>query len=134
MCQKKKIKKKLKTTFLSNEQNVLKIFKLFTLSSTPTYIISIYATYINVNKRCVFINDIPQCHSSTRASFNGGSAIIFSKYNGSYKNDEPKPGCVLVADWPKNYGSIYFGENNCLSDSNGFIINGQCCQNKDSLH
>ncbi|KAI9301495.1 hypothetical protein BJ944DRAFT_243218 [Cunninghamella echinulata] len=82
----------------------------------------------------VFLSMIPKCHGSPRASFNGDSAIIFTKYNDTDKNDEYKPGCVLVAQWLRNYGDINFGEDNCLYNSKGRMIGGQCCQNKNNLH
>jgi hypothetical protein len=37
------------------------------------------------------------------------------------------PGCELNATWPRNYDDIFFGQDNCLYDSNSKSIDGQCC-------
>ncbi|CAO3640841.1 unnamed protein product [Cunninghamella echinulata] len=114
-------------------RNVLNMVKLFTLSLVSTYIISIYGTYINVNKGCILINGSPRCHGGSKASINGDSAVIFAQYNGNDKNTVSKPQCVLNARWPSNYGDVYFGDNNCLYDASGAMINGQCCQTNNNL-
>jgi hypothetical protein len=37
-------------------------------------------------------------------------------------------GCELSANWPANYGDIYFGADNCLYDSSGKQIFSECCK------
>jgi hypothetical protein len=54
--------------------------------------------------------------------------MIYAEFNANnteYQNIIP--GCQLFAAWPHSYGDIYFGEDNCLYDSSGNSIDGQCC-------
>ncbi|KAJ5826170.1 hypothetical protein N7474_003308 [Penicillium riverlandense] len=56
------------------------------------------------------------------------TATIYAKFNGDDKTDyKVVPGCKLDAVWPRNYGDIYFGNDNCLYDSTGAKIFDQCC-------
>lgn len=56
------------------------------------------------------------------------TATIYAQFNGDDKTDyKVTPGCKLQATWPRSYGDVYFGANNCLYDSTGTNINGQCC-------
>lgn len=56
------------------------------------------------------------------------TATIYAQFNGDDKTDyKVTPGCKLEASWPRAYGDVYFGANNCLYDSTGTNINGQCC-------
>ncbi|CAO3651621.1 unnamed protein product [Cunninghamella echinulata] len=107
--------------------------KLFTLSLVSTYIISTYATWIHVNKGCIVINGKPQCSGGSITNWGGGSATIYARYNGNDRNDKSRPGCVLKAHWPENYGDIYYGANDCLYTAKGGMIDGQCCENKSNL-
>ncbi|KAJ5167600.1 uncharacterized protein N7482_003194 [Penicillium canariense] len=61
------------------------------------------------------------------------SATIYAQFDGSDKLDYMVvPRCVLNATWPRSYGDVYFGQNNCLYDSTGTVINGQCCTEKNT--
>ncbi|KAJ5613080.1 hypothetical protein N7510_006274 [Penicillium lagena] len=95
-------------------------------------------TNLHVNDGCINVNDQNLCHpSSTRNSFQIGiadqntansTATIYAKFNGDDKTDyNVVPGCKLEAVWPRNYGDIYFGADNCLYDSTGAKIFDQCC-------
>lgn len=44
------------------------------------------------------------------------------------------PGCQLNARWPRNYGQVFFGADNCLYDASSNRIDGQCCDTPDSSH
>jgi len=53
---------------------------------------------------------------------------IHAKFNGGDTTDQNVvAGCQLDAVWPRNYGDIYFGEDNCLYDGSGKSISNQCC-------
>jgi len=40
------------------------------------------------------------------------------------------PGCKILVEWPRSYADIFFGQDNCLYDSSGRSIYGQCCTAK----
>ena|SRR5436190_6017779 len=53
--------------------------------------------------------------------------VIYAKFDGGDTTDKNViPGCQLVATWPRNYGDIFFGADNCLYDAGGTSLN-QCC-------
>lgn len=53
-------------------------------------------------------------------------ATIYAKFDGSDTiHQNVSPGCKLEASWPRTYGDIYYGADDCLYDSNGSEI--QCC-------
>jgi hypothetical protein len=55
-------------------------------------------------------------------------ATIYAQFDGDNKTGyKVVPGCKLEASWPRAYGDVYFGADNCLYDSTGTKINGQCC-------
>lgn len=66
------------------------------------------------------------------------SATIYAGFDGS-NTAEPtvSPKCKLSASWPKSYGDIYYGEDNCLYDSESQQIkykgNAQCCSESEGL-
>lgn len=67
------------------------------------------------------------------------NATIFAGFDGS-NTAEPtvSPTCKLSAFWPKSYGDIYYGEDNCLYDSESQQItdpsgNAQCCTDSEGL-
>lgn len=44
------------------------------------------------------------------------------------------PGCQLNACRPRNYGQVFFGEDNCLHDASGNRVENECCGTPDSAH
>ncbi|KAJ5405448.1 hypothetical protein N7465_006732 [Penicillium sp. CMV-2018d] len=50
---------------------------------------------------------------------------IYAQFDGDDKTDyKVTPGCKVEASWPRAYGDVYFGANNCLYDTTGTNING----------
>ncbi|CAL5868266.1 uncharacterized protein PFLUO_LOCUS2490 [Penicillium psychrofluorescens] len=89
-------------------------------------------TNLHVNDGCINVNDGNLCHpSSTNIADQNtanSTATIYANFNGDDKTDfNVVPGCKLDAVWPRNYGDIYFGADNCLYDSTGAKIFDQCC-------
>ncbi|KAN0068212.1 hypothetical protein V8E54_013782 [Elaphomyces granulatus] len=98
------------------------------LTSTP----NLNGTNLHVNSGCISINGIPRCepqiYNVADQGRNNSIAMIYAEFNANnteYQNIIP--GCQLFAAWPHSYGDIYFGEDNCLYDSSGNSIDGQCC-------
>ncbi|KAE8381852.1 hypothetical protein BDV26DRAFT_289058 [Aspergillus bertholletiae] len=87
------------------------------------------ATKLHVNKGYITVDD-----AAVRKSINVSPPVtIYAGFDGSSNKERVKPGCSLEASWPGNYGDIYFGADNCLYDSNGSNINGQCCKSSGDL-
>lgn len=54
----------------------------------------------------------------------------YARFDGNNHNEwNVKPGCVLTASWPANYGGIYFGADNCLYDSTGESLRNNTIKN-----
>ncbi|KUM57957.1 hypothetical protein ACN42_g9213 [Penicillium freii] len=88
----------------------------------------------HVNNGCINVNGENICKSQTKytniadQSTGDITATIYAQFDGDDKTDyKVTPGCKLEASWPRAYGDVYFGVNNCLYDSTGTNINGQCC-------
>ena len=107
--------------------------KLLSLLCLSTLAVSTYATNIRVNKGCILLNNNPSCAGGTYWDISTGAATIYARFDGNDKNDKSTPGCKLNAKWPKSYGDVYYGANNCLYDGNGGIIDGQCCNQQSGL-
>ncbi|KGO46959.1 hypothetical protein PEX1_041720 [Penicillium expansum] len=91
-------------------------------------------TNVHVNNGCINVDGESLCKSQTKytniadQSTGDITATIYAQFNGEDKTDyKVTPGCKLQATWPRSYGDVYFGANNCLYDSTGTNINGQCC-------
>jgi hypothetical protein len=60
------------------------------------------------------------CNGKGSITAPNGVITIYAKFDSDdLLNAKVKAGCKLEAKWPKDYGAIYFGENNCLYDSRG---------------
>ncbi|KNG83849.1 hypothetical protein ANOM_007369 [Aspergillus nomiae NRRL 13137] len=87
------------------------------------------ATTLHVNKGYITVDD-----AAVRSSVTVSPPVtIYAGFDGTSTKKYIKPGCSLEASWPSNYGDIYFGADNCLYDSNGQNINGQCCKDPGDL-
>ena len=106
--------------------------KLLPLLGLVTYVTLAYATKIHVNKGCILIDDKPICAGATYSK-GSGHVVIQARYDGNNKNKYSTPGCVKGFDWPTSYGDVYYGSDNCLYDSDGDNIEGQCCNAKSGL-
>ncbi|KZV79129.1 hypothetical protein EXIGLDRAFT_632604, partial [Exidia glandulosa HHB12029] len=52
-----------------------------------------------------------------------------ARFDGGDRTDQTVfPGRRLDATWPGFYGDINFGADNCLYDTKGQNIGGQCCE------
>ncbi|KAJ5513232.1 hypothetical protein N7463_002784 [Penicillium fimorum] len=94
-------------------------------------------TNVNVNNGCINVDGETLCKSKTKSTniadqATGDSvATIYAQFDGDNKTGyKVVPGCKLQASWPRSYGDVYFGADNCLYDSTGTNINGQCCTEK----
>ncbi|KAJ5959353.1 uncharacterized protein N7479_006503 [Penicillium vulpinum] len=88
----------------------------------------------HVNYGCINVDGETLCKSKTSSiniadqGTDISNTTIFARFEGAVKTSyKVVPGCKLVAQWPRAYGDIYFGADNCLYDSTGTNINGQCC-------
>ncbi|KAE8423032.1 hypothetical protein BDV36DRAFT_290842 [Aspergillus pseudocaelatus] len=88
------------------------------------------ATKLHVNKGYITVDD-----AAVRSSIDVSPPVnIYARFDGSSNKEKAKPGCKLEgASWESSYGDIYFGEDNCLYDSKGQNINGQCCKPEGNL-
>ncbi|KAJ7272453.1 hypothetical protein C8J57DRAFT_1599750 [Mycena rebaudengoi] len=99
----------------------------FGILLTAMYLVgSSTSTTVHVNHGCISVQDTSVCEPGS-VEISTGSAEIFARFDGENKNPDNVPGCKLEAAWPATYGDIYFGDDNCLYDSNNQVINGQCC-------
>ncbi|KAJ5835885.1 hypothetical protein N7447_001911 [Penicillium robsamsonii] len=94
-------------------------------------------TDVHVNNGCINVDGETLCKSKTKSTniadqATGDSvATIYAQFDGDNKTGyKVVPGCKLQASWPRAYGDVYFGADNCLYDSTGTNINGQCCTEK----
>ncbi|KAJ5164452.1 uncharacterized protein N7500_006282 [Penicillium coprophilum] len=94
-------------------------------------------TNVHVNNGCINVDGETLCKSKTKSTniadqATGDSvATIYAQFDGDNKTSyKVVPGCKLQATWPRAYGDVYFGADNCLYDSTGTNINGQCCTEK----
>ncbi|KAJ5189550.1 hypothetical protein N7472_008564 [Penicillium cf. griseofulvum] len=79
-------------------------------------------TNVHANKGCINVDDIAD------QSTDDSVTTIYAQFDGDNKTSyKVVPGCKLEASWPRAYGDVYFGADNCLYDSTGTNINGQCC-------
>ncbi|KAK7416701.1 hypothetical protein QQX98_005027 [Neonectria punicea] len=88
------------------------------------------ATRVHVNNGCILVGGNPACAGSGKGSpvdINNGQATIHARFSGNTNPFNENSGCILNAQWPQHYGDIYYGNDNCLYDSKGQNINGQCC-------
>lgn len=83
------------------------------------------------------INGTPKCHpDSLNIPDNNqpnNTATIYAGFSGDSSQYKVQAGCKLSAVWPHNYGDIYFGADNCLYDSQGNRIFGQCCETNHDM-
>ncbi|KAJ7245088.1 hypothetical protein C8J57DRAFT_975960, partial [Mycena rebaudengoi] len=49
-------------------------------------------------------------------------------FDGASDAERVVPGCTLHASWLAGYADVYFGADNCLYNSAGQNIDGQCCE------
>ncbi|KAI5460660.1 hypothetical protein BGZ63DRAFT_405123 [Mariannaea sp. PMI_226] len=102
---------------------------------TPLYT-NTAGTNVHVNTGCITIDSRILCEGDDayNVANQGGptsKVTIYAKFPGDNTADYlVSPGCELQAELPSDYGDVYFGEDNCLYDSSGNQINGQCCQNQ----
>ncbi|KAF4446782.1 DUTPase [Fusarium albosuccineum] len=88
------------------------------------------ATNVHVNRGCILIGGSPACAGKGKGGpvrINNGQTRIHARFSGNKNPFNENSGCYLNARWPQHYGDIYFGADNCLYDSKGQNINGQCC-------
>ncbi|KAG6825126.1 hypothetical protein H0H92_004618 [Tricholoma furcatifolium] len=96
---------------------------IFALASAAV----IQGTNVHANDGCILVANTPICAPGS-VSVDSGSATIYARFNGGDSADQyVTAGCRLDATWPSDYGDIYFGADNCLYDSHGQNIGGQCC-------
>ncbi|KAE8140184.1 hypothetical protein BDV38DRAFT_280181 [Aspergillus pseudotamarii] len=87
------------------------------------------ATKLHVNNGYITVDE-----AVVRSSIDVSPPVnIYARFDGSSNKEMVKPGCKLHANWESSYGDIYFGEDNCLYDSKGQNINGQCCKPEGNL-
>ncbi|KAJ7290715.1 hypothetical protein C8J57DRAFT_1611919 [Mycena rebaudengoi] len=85
------------------------------------------ATRIHANEGCITVNYVPVCAPESVDAY-AGRATIHARFSGSISDKIiVNAGCQLNAKWPVGWGDIYFGADNCLYDSSGQGIDGQCC-------
>ncbi|KAI0005202.1 hypothetical protein F4779DRAFT_52436 [Xylariaceae sp. FL0662B] len=91
-------------------------------TSTPTP--NPAGTNVHAVNGCVSINESPRCDKDDGynvANTNQPYAHVplYAGFNSSYtKAGDVQPGCSLEANWPANYGDIYFhADDGCLYDS-----------------
>ncbi|KAF2829284.1 hypothetical protein CC86DRAFT_403930 [Ophiobolus disseminans] len=94
--------------------------KIATIAAVLSSALSVTATNFHVNRGCIFVDGTNVCAPNT-ISVNDGNAEIEAKL------DQPQH-CKVTFTWPKDYGDVFFGADNCFYDSNGANINGQCCR------
>ncbi|TPX17838.1 uncharacterized protein E0L32_002939 [Thyridium curvatum] len=85
------------------------------------------ATNIHANSGCIVINSTPLCAGGGTVSVTSGSATIYGRFDGNGQPPKTWSGCILNAEWPADYGDIYYGADNCLYDGTAQNIGGQCC-------
>ncbi|KAJ2978787.1 hypothetical protein NQ176_g3624 [Zarea fungicola] len=106
-------------------------------------------TDLFINSGCVLVNGSPRCNgnagkisevyqSSYHVNADQGdystATILASFDTGEWYAPQLPPGCQLNARWPRNYGQVFFGADNCLYDASGSRIDNQCCGTPDSSH
>ncbi|EUC39805.1 hypothetical protein COCMIDRAFT_10179 [Bipolaris oryzae ATCC 44560] len=95
--------------------------KTTTLAAVLICTASVSATWFHVNRGCILLNQSILCAGNDGArQIDGGSAHVEAKLDQSNH-------CQKDFSWPSSYGDIYYGADNCLYDSKGQNINGQCC-------
>ncbi|KAK6821176.1 meiotically up-regulated family-domain-containing protein [Apiospora arundinis] len=119
------------TKHISHHRKYL-ILSISICSFPPVSIVAVLlagagATRIHANNGCIVIGSKPLCHNKGSVSVNGGSVTIYGRFDGNKGPVKTWSGCKLNAHWPSAYGDIYYGADNCLYDSKGQNINGQCC-------
>ncbi|KAJ5787474.1 hypothetical protein N7457_002464 [Penicillium paradoxum] len=100
-------------------------------------------TKIHVNKGYITINeDKVVCDSYKIPDPGYGetlSATFYGRFDGSNTADTTvQAKCKVTATWPKSFGDIYYGEDNCVYDSESKPINDKdgnhaCCNESDDL-
>ena len=72
----------------------------------------------HVNQGCIRVDGATFCHDSGPCPIKPG-AKIYAKFDGTNNSPMVTPGCVLIAQFPSNYGDVFYGADDCLYDSTG---------------
>ncbi|KAF2805435.1 uncharacterized protein BDZ99DRAFT_574380 [Mytilinidion resinicola] len=105
---------------------------------TSTPIPNPAGTDVHVRNGCASINGSPRCDSDSTfdSKYNVAdnnqpyaSAAIYGNFDKTNSmNGNVQPGCKLQAQWPANYGDVYFDvSDGCLYDSGNSKIWDECC-------
>lgn len=108
--------------------------KLLSILGIATYVITIYATNLNVNIGCILANNKSVCSGrSVLTVYN--NVTIYARYDGNdEKSEYSLPRCKLDVSWDPTYGDVYYGKDDCLhtgSNSGSVIID--CCDEQSGL-
>ncbi|KAL5333785.1 SGNH hydrolase-type esterase domain-containing protein [Aspergillus crustosus] len=103
-------------------------------------------TKLHIGNGCIAVEGLDDflCAGSDttyRVGNQGGdnkSVTIIARFPGDSSNMDVIPDCKITVSWPKDFGDVYWGEGDCLRDSEGSVIWGQCCsdntKNTENYH